>query len=168
MDEVKSQFYVKDVLYRMRNHPIPPHKHDRELALSWAAEFEEAYQREMAAMAAMRMKVMPSFVLRCHHCHEKLDSVNLNCFRINGSDDWFPHGICLFGINDVGDPFVEVRTNMAWTGEDLSDGERLETVTCPKCGKYPFGGGTMNTFGALSIVLFPSKEDVEIQEGGHT
>ena len=163
-DEIKYQPYVADVLHNMRHCHVPPDKTVEEVSRIWADELEEAWNREKAAMVALKLKAEARFTVRCHHCHKKLENVNLNCFRWDGSDGEYQHGISWCGLNDEGQPFVEVRTSMPWTGDDLTDEERLETVTCPHCGKYPFGAETMNTFVATSLVMFPHKEDVEMVE----
>lgn len=51
-NEPKPQNHVINVLYAMRNYPIPKHQHDRQLAVLWANQFEEAWNREKAEMAA--------------------------------------------------------------------------------------------------------------------
>lgn len=51
-DEIKAQNHVVNVLYAMRNYPIPKHQHDRQLAVLWANQFEEAWNREKAEMTA--------------------------------------------------------------------------------------------------------------------
>lgn len=51
-NEPKPQNRVVNVLYAMRNYPIPKHQHDRQLAVLWADQFEEAWNREKAEMAA--------------------------------------------------------------------------------------------------------------------
>lgn len=51
-NEPKPQNHVVNVLYAMRNYPIPKHQHDRQLAVLWANQFEEAWNREKAEMAA--------------------------------------------------------------------------------------------------------------------
>ena len=110
------------------------------------------------------------FKVRCCHCGETIDSVMLDCFDHDGNDSDVRHEFSLMGYNPSDEPFVEVLTTAAWTGEDLSDEERIEAITCPKCGKHPFGCQSNRADGSvvppnlermLSIVMFPNKEDVE-------
>ena len=119
------------------------------------------------------------FKVRCHHCGQVIDSVMLDCFNHDGHAEDVKHKFNCVGYNSFDAPFVEVTTAAEWTGKKLSTEEQIKTITCPKCGKYPFGYKSNRAYGSdapliaavppsigypWSIVMFADKKDVECSE----
>ena len=77
--------------------------------------------------------------MKCLNCGEIIDEVLVNTFIYDGSDEM--NKIPIQHIyNETGRKLIGgvIRATMNWTGYDLTDEERKETILCPECNRYPF------------------------------
>jgi hypothetical protein len=75
--------------------------------------------------------------MNCLNCGKELKQVLINEFRWDGSDSERLTDIEEFE-SDEENKGVVIRTTTSWTGYELTDEERKETILCPHCKKYPF------------------------------
>jgi len=77
--------------------------------------------------------------MKCLNCGEIIDDVLVNTFMYDGSDIEIKAPIThIYDENTKKLIGGVIRTNSNWTGYELTDEERKETIVCPKCNKYPF------------------------------
>lgn len=91
-------------------------------------------------------------MILCKHCGWPVTNVLVNCFNHDGSDTYQlfpisePHGL---------DGIAEFFVPTTWTGYDLSDEERMETIKCHHCNKYPFDEKEgVNAKALIDVVCF--------------
>jgi hypothetical protein len=72
-------------------------------------------------------------MIKCKCCGAEINSVLVGLFDHNDNDADYELPLFECPENAV---YFETATN--WTGYDLSESEQRETITCPKCHKYPF------------------------------
>lgn len=70
----------------------------------------------------------------CQCCGKPLDHLMVNMFAYDGSDSFEKTELTY--IKDS--VCVTISTTPNWTGYELDDDERKETIVCPECGEYPF------------------------------
>ena len=70
----------------------------------------------------------------CRCCGKPIDHLMVNMFAYDGSDSFVKTGLNYIRDSDC----VIISTSPNWTGYELDDEERKETIVCPECGKYPF------------------------------
>lgn len=87
-------------------------------------------------------------MIKCEKCGEPIDKVYINFFERDGSDCEYPCSLVEYGDAII----TEVSPD--WTGAELSEHERLETISCPHCGKYPFNSDCLNTQATIRLVMF--------------
>lgn len=76
--------------------------------------------------------------MKCLNCGEYIDEVLVNTFIYDGSDTEIKTPIeQVYDENHKLNCGI-IRTTWNWTGYELTDEERKETIVCPKCNKYPF------------------------------
>lgn len=73
--------------------------------------------------------------MKCLNCKNDIKQVYINEFNYDGSDSL--RLINITQLNDT-DEFILLETDQSWTGYDLTDEERKDTIECPICHKYPF------------------------------
>ena len=88
-------------------------------------------------------------MIKCEKCGKELDSVLINQFCYDGSDAWVKEP-----ITDTEENAAYFDTNQRWTGYELSDEERLETICCPYCKEYPFYDKEIQTYCIVRVVCF--------------
>lgn len=69
---------------------------------------------------------------KCENCGENIEYLMINMFNCFGSDEYKKANFSF--DEDV----LLIETNSNWTGYELEEGERLETIECPCCNKSPF------------------------------
>lgn len=91
--------------------------------------------------------------MKCEKCGKEIGHLLVDTFLRDGSD------------TDIGQPIVECEHNAAyiettqnWTGYDLSEGEMLETITCPHCKQFPFKSTEMQVYDVVRVVCFKTEE----------
>lgn len=70
----------------------------------------------------------------CKCCGKPIDHLMVDMFAYDGSDSFKKTALTYIKEAD----FVAITTTQNWTGYELDDEERKETIVCPECGKYPF------------------------------
>ena len=97
--------------------------------------------------------------MRCKHCGKEIPKININVFQHDGTDKLELHEV---SQSVWAKGYAVVATSRNWTGYDLDTEERLETIECPHCGKFPFDETDFEVVdtddGYVSILM---KEDVE-------
>mgnify|MGYP007133734113 CR=1 FL=1 len=79
---------------------------------------------------------LPEYLDRpiCQCCGKPIDHLIVNMFAYDGIDSFEKTELTYIKGSDC----VIISTTPHWTGYDLDDEERKETIVCPECGKYPF------------------------------
>lgn len=79
---------------------------------------------------------LPEYLDRpvCQCCGKPIDHLMVNMFAYDGSDSFRRTELAYIKDSDC----VTIDTTQHWTGYDLDDEERKETIVCPECGEYPF------------------------------
>lgn len=90
----------------------------------------------------------------CELCGAKIDSLLIDVFNGNGSD-----GLCEYPIQEYENNTVAADASPNWTGGDLDEDEQIETIHCPRCGRFPFKHQEVQVYHFVRIVCF--KEDAE-------
>lgn len=70
----------------------------------------------------------------CQCCGKPIDHLMVNMFAYDGSDSFEKTELTYIKDSDC----VTISTTPNWTGYELDDDERKETIVCPECGEYPF------------------------------
>lgn len=71
--------------------------------------------------------------MKCQKCGKEIKELRIDFFEYDGRDDFY-----LRPIKQVSDNAVIIDVDENWTGYELTDEERKETIECPYCKKYPF------------------------------
>lgn len=96
--------------------------------------------------------------MKCKHCGKEIPRININMFQHDGTDKLEPHEV--FQSMWAKDCAVVV-TSRNWTGYDLDTEERLETIECPHCGKFPFSETDFEVMDGDGYVNILMREDVD-------
>lgn len=94
--------------------------------------------------------------MKCLNCGEIIDEVLVNTFIYDGSDTEVKTPIEHI-YNETGRKLVGgvIRTTYNWTGYELTDEERKETIVCPICKKYPFNNDDeIETNEVVEVICF--------------
>lgn len=94
--------------------------------------------------------------MKCLNCGEIIDEVLVNTFIYDSSDTEIKTPIEHI-YNETGRKLVGgiIRTTYNWTGYELTDEERKETILCPICKKYPFNkNDEIETNEVLEVICF--------------
>lgn len=74
--------------------------------------------------------------IKCNNCKNDINKVLINQFNYDGSDSEISVEFTeIFNYENKG---IVIRTDSNWTGYDLTDEERKDTILCPYCKQYPF------------------------------
>ena len=88
--------------------------------------------------------------LKCKNCGAEIKEIRANVFNYDGSDSFYT-----FPVKQVPHNAVEFETTIDWTGYELTDEERKDTIECPYCRKYPFDKKLeIQTYEILRVVCF--------------
>ena len=88
----------------------------------------------------------------CRCCGKTIDHVMVNFFGIDGCDSFIP---CDFKEYENG--AIELDVDKNWTGYELEDEERKETIECPECNKFPFDD-EFQIYEIVRVVMFNEKK----------
>ena len=87
--------------------------------------------------------------MKCEKCGKPIDNVIINRFTREGNDI------------DVSVPIIEydngavsIETDSNWCGYDLSEEEKMECISCPCCGEFPFEHKEVQEYEILRLVCF--------------
>lgn len=98
-------------------------------------------------------------MIKCEQCGEEITSVLAGFFLRDGSDADFEVPIVAYS------EAVIMELNQNWTGYELSEEERLDTIVCPCCKKFPFKQREMNSCDIVRVVCFRSASEEDEDEG---
>ena len=87
-------------------------------------------------------------MIKCEKCGEELASVLVDFFNYDGSDRDVEVPIVAYG------EAVIMELNANWTGYELTEEEKLDTITCPHCKKFPFNHREVQHYDFTRVVLF--------------
>ena len=87
--------------------------------------------------------------MKCEKCGKELKYININMFGHDGSDYFRNHH-----FQECEENAVVIDTDSAWTGYELSDEERLETIKCPYCNQFPFEDKEIQEYEMIRLVMF--------------
>ena len=87
--------------------------------------------------------------MKCEKCGQEIESLEVNVFDYDGSDRYY--GITVVECEQDA-AYVDADHN--WTGYELSDEERLETIRCPKCKQFPFQDSEIQVCEIVRVVCF--------------
>lgn len=87
--------------------------------------------------------------MKCEKCGKEIEHMMVNTFNHDGTDsDWeYPYIEC-----EEDAVYVDVSLN--WTGNELSEEEMMETITCPHCRNFPFKSREIQTYEYVRVVMF--------------
>lgn len=91
--------------------------------------------------------------MKCEKCGKEINQVKVNMFQCDGSDVDILADI---SENDYGN--VMITTDANWTGYELTDEERFETIMCPHCEEYPLKDEEIQVYNEVKVVMFKEKE----------
>lgn len=91
--------------------------------------------------------------MKCEKCGKEIDSVEVNMFESDGSDDWY--------IVEIGEENDVVLFSVLpnWTGNDLVEAEQIETIRCPHCHKFPLKKQMIDTCQYVSVTMYPQRKE---------
>ena len=93
----------------------------------------------------------------CEKCGKEINSLLVDIFNRDGTDDFYEHPITEYEENAV---TVDVNPN--WTGSGLSEEEMMDTIACPYCKAFPFEHKEVQTYEFVRLVCF--KKDTEHEQ----
>ena len=92
-------------------------------------------------------------MMKCEKCGKEINTLLINKFDCYGSDVF-----CEYPLSECDVNSVLIDTDRNWTGYELSDDEKTETVVCPNCKKYPFKDKEIQEHEIVRLVMFKSEE----------
>jgi hypothetical protein len=108
------------------------------------------YPRDAAALYAgiAALEAQTPRVLKCEKCGREISEVLVNFFDHNGADSYekVPFEVHENGI------YVDVDQN--WTGYELDEEERPETIQCPHCKEFPLESTETQVYTIVRVVCF--------------
>ena len=90
-------------------------------------------------------------MVRCEKCGKEMNCLMLSVFGYDGADSDYA-----IPIHEVEEDAVCVEVSPAWTGNELSEEEQMETIHCPYCGEFPFAHQEVKTQTIVQVVCFKS------------
>ena len=70
----------------------------------------------------------------CEKCGKKIDHIITSVFNYEGSDSEYSFPVTYY--DDGG--CIQFSTTQNWTGYELTDTERKDSIRCPFCREFPF------------------------------
>lgn len=92
--------------------------------------------------------------MKCKNCRTQIDHIVTSVFDRDGSDYRQLFQIFENIEPEMGLCSVCFETDTNWTGYDLSEDERNETIRCPLCGKNPFPDKEVLVHDVVRVVKF--------------
>ena len=71
--------------------------------------------------------------MKCNNCGAEIDHVLIDEFQYDGTD-CDRRAI----LENLGDDTYGLSTDHNWTGDEVDDEDAFDTISCPKCRKFPF------------------------------
>ena len=92
--------------------------------------------------------------MRCEKCGQEIETVLVNLFDHNGADAFHEQPI------EENENIAMIDTEQNWTGYELSEEERTETICCPLCKQFPFKSTEIDVYDVVRVVCFKSETEV--------
>lgn len=93
--------------------------------------------------------------MKCEKCGAEIDAVLVNRFNRDGSD-----GYVGLPLSECEESAAYIDTDQTWTGYELSEEERLETVICPHCKQFPFKKTEIQVYDFVRVVCFKQEKEI--------
>lgn len=94
---------------------------------------------------------------KCEYCGNKLEYLKVNSFLYDGTDiDTIANLMETNVDSDDTVTAVYLDTTQNWTGYDLPNEERINTICCPYCMKYPFKDKDLYVLDVVRVIMFKS------------
>ena len=87
--------------------------------------------------------------MTCEKCGKIIGSVKINVFTREGSDI-----DVLVPVIEYDNGAVGIETDSNWCGYDLSEEEKMESISCPCCGEFPFECKEVQEHEIVRLVCF--------------
>lgn len=87
--------------------------------------------------------------MRCEKCGKEIISLKAGVFNRDGSDSDVE-----YGFDECEENAVVMDIDHNWTGAELSEDERTDTIHCPFCGEFPFKDKEIQVYVSLKVVMF--------------
>jgi len=90
--------------------------------------------------------------MKCEKCGRKIETVLVDIFNYDGSDE----------VQEL--PLVEnsfcayVDAEQTWTGYELLEEEKSETIRCPHCKQFPFKSQEIQVQTIVRVVFFTEND----------
>lgn len=94
-------------------------------------------------------RVEPQNHVLCEKCGKEIDHLLINMFHLD-DDDTFEK--TTFTKHPEG--AVSIITTQNWTGYELPEEDRLNSIVCPYCKQYPFRLSEIDVYDQAEIVMF--------------
>lgn len=94
--------------------------------------------------------------MKCENCGATIDHLEVNVFNYDGTDT-----IQDTTFEECDDHAVVIEVGTEWTGYELTEEEALETITCPRCHKWPFKSTELQQYTIIRLVMFKSRDEEE-------
>ena len=91
--------------------------------------------------------------MKCEMCGADISSLIIEIFNMDESD-----GVWQYPIDEQEFGAVCVDVPPRWTGNDLSEAEQMDTISCPVCRKFPFKHREVQAYDFIRIVCFKTDE----------
>ena len=92
--------------------------------------------------------------MKCEKCGKEINSILVNEFLRDGSDKYIE-----YPLSEVPENAGVIDTNKNWTGYELSEEERRETIVCPNCKQFPFACKEIQEEEIIRIVCFKREDN---------
>ncbi len=87
--------------------------------------------------------------MKCEKCGKEIKQVKINMFAGDGSDF---DTIVDIVENEYGNAICVVDKN--WSGYELTEEERIDTIMCPHCGEFPLKDEEIQVYDEVKVVMF--------------
>lgn len=97
----------------------------------------------------------------CEKCGKELESLEVNHFNQDGSDDWYDTGV------EINGEIVSMTVLPNWTGNELTEEEQIGTIRCPHCHQFPFKQKMVDAYPYVTVIMYPhfqTQMDAEVKE----
>lgn len=95
--------------------------------------------------------------MQCEKCGKQITFLGVNSFNHDGSDGYWD-----LSLNECEENAAYVETDQNWTGYDLSEEERFDTIRCPYCKQFPFNATEMQVYDIVRVVFFKTDNRQQI------
>lgn len=90
--------------------------------------------------------------MKCEKCGAKLDYLEVDAFNYDGSDDWYK-----VPVEETQEQAVFLEVDKNWTGYELTEDEKRETIRCPVCREFPLHDKEIQEEEIVRAIMFKSE-----------